>query len=317
MGCVNLCDLSRVIDARLLRTLDLSGSPDEPAPHHLSAASGMARVGQYLFVVADDELTLGVFDLAVDGPGRRVRLFEGELPSAHKKRKAEKPDLEALTALPAFPGYPFGALLGVGSGSKPSRQRAALLRLDEHGAMDGDAVHVDLTPLYEPLRARFDDLNIEGLFISEGEFCLLQRGNRKSRVNACVVFDWQEIARWIQAAGAVPAAQRITEFDLGDIDGVPLCFTDGAALQSGGWVFCAAAEDTSDSYADGRCIGSAVGIVDAGGQLVRLEQLAGAFKAEGIVVAGDGEPLKLLLVTDADDRSAAAQLLSVSLFRTG
>lgn len=130
-------------------------------------------------VKADDELSLGVFDLVVDGPGRRVQLFEGELPSDHKERKAEKPDLEALTALPAIPGYPFGALLGVGSGSKPSRQRAVLLRLDEHGVIDGDAVHVDLAPLYQSLRARFDDLNIEGLFIAGSEFCLLQRGNRK------------------------------------------------------------------------------------------------------------------------------------------
>lgn len=277
----------------------------------------MARVGQRLFVVADDELSLAVFDLAVDGPGRRVRLFEGELPSDHKERKAEKPDLEALTTLPAFPGYPYGALLGIGSGSKPGRQRAVLLRLDEQGAIDGDAVHVDLTPLYEPLRARFDDLNIEGLFISEEKFCLLQRGNRKSRVNACIAFDWHEVARWIQGTATVPAARQITEFDLGDIDGVPLCFTDGAALQGGGWVFCAAAEATSDSYADGRCVGSAVGIVDAGGQVVRLAQLVGAFKAEGIVVSGDGEPRELLLVTDADDRGAAAQLLSVSLSRTG
>ncbi len=317
MGCPNSRDLSNVIDARLLRALDLSGPPDQSTPNHLSAASGMTRIGQRLFVVADDELSLGVFDLAVDGPGCRVSLFEGELPSDHQERKAEKPDLEALTALPAFAGYPFGALLGVGSGSKPSRQRAVLLRLDEQGSIDGDVVHVELAPLYGPLRARFDDLNVEGLFTSEREFCLLQRGNRKSRVNARVVFDWHEIARWIRGAAPAPTARRIEEFDLGDINGVPLCFTDGAALEDGGWVFCAAAEDTSDSYADGRCVGSCVGIVDAGGQLVRLEQLAGLLKAEGIVVAGDGKPLELLLVTDADDRGAPAQLLSVTLHRTG
>lgn len=114
MRCLNFPGHSSVIDARRLRTLDLSGSPDEPAPHHLSAASGVAKVGQRLFVVADDEHSLGVFDLAVHGPGRRVHLFDGELPSDHKQRKAAKPDLEALTVLPALPGYPFGALLGVG-----------------------------------------------------------------------------------------------------------------------------------------------------------------------------------------------------------
>lgn len=316
MGCLNSRNDSRVIDARLLRTLDLSGSPGGPPADHLSAASGMARVGKRLFVVADDELSLGVFDLAVDGPGRMVRLFEGELPLDHHERKAEKPDLEALTALPAFPGYPFGALLGVGSGSKPNRQRAVLLHLDEYGAIDGNVGHLDLAPMYEPLRARFADLNIEGLFISEGELCLLQRGNRYSPVNACIRFDWHVVDRWIQGASTVPTARSISEFDLGGIDGVPLCFTDGAALQGGGWVFCAAAEDASDSYTDGRCVGSAVGIVNAGGKLVRLEQVAGAFKAEGIAAAGDGDPLELLVVTDADDRGAAAQLLSVTLPRT-
>ncbi len=182
--------------------------------------------------------------------------------------------------------------------------------------MDGSGSHVDLTPLYEPLRARFADLNIEGLFISKGEFCLLQRGNRNSPVNACIRFDWQETERWIQGVATVPNVRSISVFDLGGIDGVPLCFTDGAALQGGAWVFCAAAEDTSDSYTDGRCVGSAVGIVSARGKLVRLEQVAGAFKAEGITVAGDGDPLELHLVTDADDRRAAAQLLSVTLPRT-
>ena len=305
-----------MIDTRILRTLDLLHLPGERPAGHLSAASGMAQVGQRLFVVADDEHSLGVFDLAVDGPGRMVRLFEGQLPSDHRERKAKKPDLEAITALPAFPGYAFGALLGVGSGSKQNRQRAVLLHLDEHGAIDGDIGHFDLAPMYEPLRDRLVDLNIEGLFICGNQLCLLQRGNRDSGINACIWFDWHDVGRWIQGAAAAPAARSIREFDLGGIDGVRLCFTDGAALQSGGWVFCAAAEDTPDSYTDGRCVGSAVGIVNPDGHLLRIEQIAGGFKAEGIAVAVDGDPLELLLVTDADDRRAEAHLLTVTLSRT-
>ena len=133
-------------------------------------------------------------------------LFEGELPLDHRQRKAAKPDLEALTVLPSFPGYPYGALLAIGSGSKPNRERAALLRLDKGQAIDSNVHHVDLTPLYEPLHARFIDLNIEGLFISSGELCLLQRGNRNSRLNACIRFDWPEIERWIQGAAPAPRA---------------------------------------------------------------------------------------------------------------
>lgn len=80
-------------------------------------------------------------------------------------------------------------------------------------------------------------------------------------------------------------------------------------------MFCAAAEDTSDSYADGRCAGSAVGIVNAVGELVLLEQIDLACKAEGIAVEDHGRRLDLLLVTDADDRRAPAQLLSSTLPR--
>ncbi len=48
---------------------------------HLSAASALVRVAERLFVVADDELHLGLFDLGDPAPGRLVRLFEGSLPA--------------------------------------------------------------------------------------------------------------------------------------------------------------------------------------------------------------------------------------------
>ena len=79
---------------------------------------------------------------------------------------------------------------------------------------------------------------------------------------------------------------RITEFALGEVVGVPLGFTDGVALPGGGWIFSAVAEDTGDSYADGACGGSAIGWVSAGGELQRIQAIAGAPKVEGIALAG-------------------------------
>ncbi|MFP8780967.1 DUF6929 family protein [Hydrogenophaga sp. RWCD_12] len=304
-----------MVNARILRTLDVSAPPGEDAIEYLSAASGLALIGRRLYVIADDEHSLGVFDLGDSGPGRLFRLFAGQLPQRHKDRKAGKPDLEAMAVLPAFESHPFGALLAVGSGSKPNRQRAALLRLDGNGAIDGSARHVDLGPLYDPLRNRFPDLNIEGLFVAGGELCLLQRGNRASRVNACVRFAWPDIEQWIRGIGPTPSCRSVSVFELGEVEGVPLSFTDAAGLTTGGWVFCAAAEDTSDSYADGHCAGSAVGIVSAEGRLVLLEPIDLACKAEGIAVADDGKGFELLLVTDGDDRGVPAQLLSVTLPR--
>ena len=48
-----------------LRELDLE-APSEPGrPAFVSAASGLVCVGNYLYVVADDELSLGVFHYAI------------------------------------------------------------------------------------------------------------------------------------------------------------------------------------------------------------------------------------------------------------
>ncbi len=57
---------------------------------HLSAASGLVRVGERLYVVADDEVHLGVFDSsAMHAPGALLRLLEGDLP--HDKGARKKP----------------------------------------------------------------------------------------------------------------------------------------------------------------------------------------------------------------------------------
>jgi hypothetical protein len=297
-----------MLEARIIRSLLLDGAAGIA---HLSAASGLVRMGQRLHVVADDELSLGVFDLAGDAPGRLVRLFEGDLPDEHAARKAAKPDLEALTALPAFAGFPQGALLAVASGSRANRHRGALIALDVAGDVQRPVRHIDLAPLLTPLQEHFAKLNIEGAFVAADRLCLLQRGNKASPVNACIAFAWDEVGRWLDSAGPVPGAESIMHFDLGLIDGVPLCFTDGAALPGGGWVFCAAAEDTSDNYADGRCLGSAIGVVNAEGQVQHLERLSGVCKVEGITALANGDKLQLLLVTDADDRAVPALLLSV------
>jgi hypothetical protein len=294
---------------QLLLAHDTSGAE----PGHLSAASGLARVGERLYVIADDELALGVFDLAAARPGRRLRLFDGELPEPHAERKAAKPDLEALAALPPLAGHAFGALLAVGSGSRPTRERAALLALTAQGGIAGPPRLVDLAPLYAPLRAHFADLNIEGAFVAGASLCLLQRGHRGAAVNACITWAWAAVERWLAGSAPAPAPTAVQRFELGAIRGVPLGFTDGCALDDGSWVFCAAAEDTADSYADGRCVGSAVGIVGASGALVDLQPLDRVCKAEGIVALRRGRHVDVLMVTDADDRSRPALLLAATL----
>ncbi len=295
--------------ARTLRQLTLV---DAGGLDHLSAASSLVRIGQRLYVAADDEHHLGVFDLSDQGSGRLVRLFDGELPRRRKDRKAAKPDLEALLQLPASASCPHGALLALGSGSRPQRRRGVLLALDADGALSGAPRPIDLQPLYAELAQQFDKPNIEGAFIAGAMFCLLHRGAADS-ANACVRFEWSAVARWIEGGGSAPRALAVEHYELGAIDGVPLAFTDAAALPDGGWVFCAAAEDTDNAYDDGGCKGSAIGVVDAQGRLAWIAMLEPVCKVEGIALATAGSARKLLLVSDADDRESPAQLLSVAL----
>lgn len=293
-----------------------AGGPADAVP--LSAASGLVWAGRRLFVVADDDNHLGVFDQANLLPGLTFPLLDGLLPAVHEARKAAKPDFESLLQLPPSARYPGGALLALGSGSRPARQRAALVRLDaldDTVGLQGPARVLDLAPLYEPLRATIADLNIEGAFVSGDRLCLLQRGHAAGGINACIFLAWPGAQAWFEAAGSAPVPQpiSITPFDLGTIDGVPLSFTDGAALPGGRWLFSAAAENTADSYQDGACAGSAIGIVGVDGSIEAVHALSLTCKVEGIAAQASGERLELLMVTDADNRRRPARLLSASM----
>lgn len=297
----------------------------DPATHprgqqHLSAASGLVRAGEWLYLVADDEHHLGLLPTsaaAAPQPAPLVqlhRILPGDLPNEPRERKKRKPDLEALALLPASPAHPGGALLALGSGSKPNRQRGLVIALHATGRPDGGAAQVlDLSALYAPLRAEFADLNIEGAFVANDVMHLLQRGNKGDARNACITYPLPPLLAWLAGTGAPPPAPlRTTLFDLGTVDGVPLGFTDGTALpgNDGGWIFSAVAENTDDSYADGECVAAAIGWVGADGVLRRMMALEGAPKVEGIAL---DEERRLLMVTDADDPARASRLLVVAL----
>jgi len=295
---------------QLLRQLTLNPADHPRGVAHLSAASGLVRVGDRLYVVADDEVHLGVFDSStMHAPGALLRLLEGDLPHDKGARKKAKPDLETLAQLPPLPGQAHGALLALGSGSKPKRETGVLLALSAHGTPAEEAGMVDLAPLYAPLRERFADLNIEGAFLLGNELLLLQRGNKGNALSACIRYEWSHIAPWLTGLQPQPPAPHdVQAMDLGEVDGVPLSLTDGTPLHGGAWAFCAVAESTDDSYHDGACVGSAIGVVTPDGQ-VKLQLLAGAPKVEGIAAQAADGGWQITLVTDPDEPRSPGQML--------
>jgi hypothetical protein len=303
-----------MINATEIRALDVSPKVPTARPSYISAASGLVCVCSTMYVVADDELHLGVFSKDTSEPGHLTRLFTGELPSGKAERKRQKPDLEAITFVPAFDHLPHGALLVMGSASRPNRGRGALLTLDAHGAVCGSPHEFDMSPIVGPLLQAFDELNIEGAVVVGNELRLFQRGNKRHADNAIIRYPLRQVLDALQSSQADAVAPvAIDRLDLGLIEGIPLCFTDAAVLPGGEMVFCAVAEDADDAYHDGRCVGATIGIADNDGHLLSLHLLDRPYKVEGISARLEKDRLELLLVTDADDNSIPAKLLSASI----
>lgn len=295
-----------------LRDLTLIAGSDPQRPAWLSAASGLVRAGQHLYVVADDELHLGLFKLDSTAPGELLRVFPGELPDKQKPRKKHKPDLEVLLRLPVFGLYPHGALLALGSGSTERRYRGVLVPLGAQGEVRGAPRVLDASALYESLAREFDELNLEGAWISGNALHLLQRGNKGNSPNAVIHLDLQILLNSLSAGARLPAMQplAIQPMELGHIDGVPLCFSDASALPDGRWLFSAVAEDTDSAYEDGACTGAAIGMADDRHRLLWIKRVQPAYKIEGIDARQEVDGIHLLLVTDADDPATSACLLS-------
>ena len=147
---------------------------------------------------------------------------------------------------------------------------------------------IDLAPLFTAIAQRVGELNIEGAAIARDRLVLLQRGNKGSGINALIHLDAQEVLAALTVADRIDALPfDIRRYDLGSARDIPLTFTDGAALPDGRLIFTAVAEDTDDAYQDGRCAGSAVGIVAADGNLQDLQPLNPGVKAEGIAARID------------------------------
>jgi hypothetical protein len=299
------------VHLQTLRELRLAAPPQPGRPAHLSAASGLVRVKSMLYVVADDELQLGVFPMQSDDPGHLIRMIDGELPGSSAERKQLKPDFEALTRLDPFDHNAHGALLAFGSGGRKYRRRVVLLALDDRGAIAGSPRVIDAASMFERLNSEVDDLNIEGAFVSGDRLMLMHRGNRSHPANAIIGLSLRAVLRSIARDDSLASFPilSVRRYDLGTVQGIPLCFTDGAALPDGELVFSAVAEDTADNYSDGPCVAAAIGTIGTEGKVQVLNYIDRACKVEGIHAERDGAGVRLWLVTDADDANIPAKLL--------
>jgi hypothetical protein len=298
------------LELRELRVLDLDEPPAEDRPAHVSSASGVARRGDFVYVIGDDLLFLAVFRLSDPRPGslRRV-LAEAEGPG-----DGPKPDLEVLTVLPPFAGHPFGALLGLGSGSAPRRDRGFVWALAADGSLQGDPDVVDLGPLYALLSDRIEGLNVEGACVMGERLWLAHRGNKSPTTNAIVELSLGDVMDAVRGDRVIDVEELagVREYDLGELDGVALTFSDATPLGGEVMVFTASAEARGEG-ADGKIRGSVVGTIDLDGRVQRLRTIDRRFKVEGVHATIDTGVMDFVFVCDQDDPGEPSPLLSAAM----
>lgn len=271
----------------------------------ISAASGLVRIEDSFYTVADDQLTLHSFGSGGDNFISSLPLFEGVLPSQHSERKKKKPDLESLILLKLGAN---SALLAVPSGSEKNRFRGALVYLGAENIPIEPAFTVDFSELYEHLRMYLADLNIEGAVATTTAILLFQRGNAKSKINAVISLDLSQFLVDI-TTGSISAGvfQSIRNYDLGSCNGSTYAFTDACLWTHSRVLYLAVAENTESTYSDGQYLGAAIGCLDQSGDIGFQEPLICEQKPEGLCLGFSiGE---FFIVTDSDDHQKKSEFL--------
>ena len=262
----------------------------------VTAGSALLRIGARLLAVHDD-----AFRVTWIEPSRialKPLVLRGEgmaLP------KARKPDFEAAVRTPDGDVY----LLGSGSTS----------RRCTFGRIDLESLTVSLLDRADVYRCVQEALgleirpNIEGAIVCDDRLRLFHRasGDAPSAIVDVPVG---------VLVGAPARALATQTFDLGELDGVRLAFTDAVAVSSRRALFAAAAEDTPDAIADGPVTGSVLGLLEepASARFTRVIGPDGApcrLKIEGLAV--DDDLRGAWVLTDPDDPGRPTELGRVEL----
>ena len=170
--------------------------------------------------------------------------------------------------MPPFEGAPYGGLLGLGSGSKRSRDRGFFWKLAADGSLEGEPVPIDLQPLYDTLRAGDRGAQRRGRGGARRTLRALsprQRRREPERRGRALAGAGDGLAagrsrpRPGRAACGSPSTTSASSTVAGSR------FSDATALTDDLVVFTASAEGGGSSYDDGSIHGSVVGTIDSDG----------------------------------------------------
>ena len=287
------------------------------------SASSIVRTRAGLVIAQDDANFIAFYN--EDGtPRRAFALPPGEGGHRHfderRGKKEHKLDLEGSVAVTTERGE---MLLQFGSGSTPRRESVAILgRVEPRPEIS--LVHAPA--LFDALRRETDfagsELNIEGAIQVGDAVRLFNRGNASRRgegrpVNASCELPLRELIAYLSdpASAPPPTPANVVQYQLGELEGVALGFTDVATCRDA-LFYTAAAEDSPDVVRDGPVPGSAIGVIDSNGArwapFTSADGSVFSAKVEGLVPVLDG-PDTFYVVVDSDSPDAQSDLCTVEL----
>ncbi|MBA3340879.1 MAG: hypothetical protein H0T48_03505 [Gemmatimonadaceae bacterium] len=315
---------ARIVDRQpLLYYHGADKTLDRPA--HVRAGSGLAWTPGGIAVVQDDANFIALVD-PVSGMVHSTVLPAGEGGLRQfddiRGNKHDKLDLEACVAARNGSGV---ILVAFGSGSTMRRERVAIVT-----GWDSPRNTASVTPapaLYEALRRvpelAGSQLNVEGAAITGDDIRFFLRGNGATLdgvrpFNGTCDMNWRVLLSYLLSPHGEHSltARNAVRYDLGNLDGVPLGFTDATEWQNK-LLYSAVAEDTADAVLDGRVTGSVIGVLESRGapRWAPVTDSAGNLfcaKVEGLVP----EPrsaTRLYAVVDSDNPHAPSELCTVEL----
>lgn len=295
---------------------------DIDRPSHVRAASSIANFQEFLVVVQDDANFLALVEkdyhhvqsVPLPSGPQGQRVF-----SVERGNIEHKLDLEACAAVPEADGK---HLVGMASGSDPSREWILYAVLDDTGNPDIDLIEAN--KLYSYLRDEKDfcgsGLNVEGaIFDGKHSLQLFQRGNSDPEnglqpVDAVARISWPDLEAHLEHPdeNEPPEINDIVQYELGELEGIRLTFSDAEKV-NGHTLYSASAEASDDSD---HIAGSALGILDEDSarwaEVIDMDGSAFEGKIEGLVTA-ENNPHLVYFVIDDDQPDQASNIYKARL----
>ncbi len=256
----------------------------------IGATSGIVYQDNSLFIVSDNSTFLYQYNIN-EKTLDKIKLFENSQESIAKKDKA---DFEVLTLFE-------NKLYLFGSGSTKKRNAKVTFNLKNHEIKEKNLSKI-YKRLIESISIADDELNIEGVIITDQTIYFFQRGNGANAQNGVFSYDRKN---------KTVAFELIT---LPKIKGIEATFTD-AILIDDTIYFLAAAENSSSTYDDGEVMGSIIGTIDLKTmQLKSSIQISDKHKFEGVTLyKKTATQIELLLCEDNDTEELVSTIYKLAI----